>query len=158
MAKFWHRKAQQDTRNAQPVTVPADLVVWAREVDVSRLSDQTVRDAEDYLKGYRYMNLDLSQQMGWRVIAAVEAQVTPSPPADAQPLDVIATVLALRRKQLGTGLSSLSGAIMSSPGEQGACELGALGGTRTPNLLIRSQMLYPLSYERSPCTIPRLGP
>ena len=26
---------------------------------------------------------------------------------------------------------------------------GALGGTRTPNLLIRSQMLYPLSYERS---------
>ncbi len=24
----------------------------------------------------------------------------------------------------------------------------ALGGTRTPNLLIRSQVLYPLSYER----------
>jgi hypothetical protein len=30
---------------------------------------------------------------------------------------------------------------------------GALGGTRTPNLLIRSQMLYPLSYERSQCSI-----
>ncbi len=28
-------------------------------------------------------------------------------------------------------------------------DLGALGGTRTPNLLIRSQMLYPLSYERT---------
>jgi len=29
------------------------------------------------------------------------------------------------------------------------CEdCGALGGTRTPSLLIRSQMLYPLSYER----------
>jgi hypothetical protein len=26
--------------------------------------------------------------------------------------------------------------------------MGALGGTRTPSLLIRSQMLYPLSYER----------
>ena len=25
---------------------------------------------------------------------------------------------------------------------------GALEGIRTPNLLIRSQMLYPLSYER----------
>src|ERR1700722_16988594 len=38
----------------------------------------------------------------------------------------------------------------SHTGEQGP-ELrirGALGGTRTPNLLIRSQMLYPLSYER----------
>ena len=34
-----------------------------------------------------------------------------------------------------------------------AVELGALGGTRTPNLLIRSQMLYPLSYERSHCSI-----
>ena len=27
-------------------------------------------------------------------------------------------------------------------------QTSALGGTRTPNLLIRSQMLYPLSYER----------
>src|SRR6266702_7590701 len=30
---------------------------------------------------------------------------------------------------------------------------GALGGTRTPNLLIRSQMLYPLSYERRHCSV-----
>ncbi len=28
----------------------------------------------------------------------------------------------------------------------------ALGGTRTPNLLIRSQMLYPLSYKRGVVT------
>ncbi len=27
--------------------------------------------------------------------------------------------------------------------------IGALEGIRTPNLLIRSQMLYPLSYERT---------
>jgi hypothetical protein len=103
MAGFWRRKAQQDTRDAQPAAAPADLVAWAQEADVSRLSDQTVRDAEDYLKMYRTMNLDLSQQMGWRVIAAVQAQVTPPPPPFAQPLDVIATVLALRRKQLGIG-------------------------------------------------------
>jgi hypothetical protein len=38
-------------------------------------------------------------------------------------------------------------------GRVGACDLGALGGTRTPNLLIRSQMLYPLSYERSHCSL-----
>ena len=68
---------------------------------MSRLSNRTFQDAQDYLNGYRYMNLDLSQQMGWRLIAAVETQVTPSPPADAQPLDVLATVVALRRKQLG---------------------------------------------------------
>src|SRR5205085_11552173 len=29
-----------------------------------------------------------------------------------------------------------------------ATTVSALGGIRTPNLLIRSQMLYPLSYER----------
>ena len=34
--------------------------------------------------------------------------------------------------------------------EPSSCEnMSALGGTRTPNLLIRSQMLYPLSYERT---------
>jgi len=115
MVKFWRRKVQPGPPHAQPA-VPADLVAWAGEVDVSRLSDRTFQDAEDYLKGYRYMNLDLSQQMGWRVIAAVEAQVTPSPPAFAQPLDVIATVLALRRKQLGTGLSSPSALVLPSLG------------------------------------------
>ena len=100
MVKFWRRRVQPGPPHAQPA-VPADLVAWAGEVDVSRLSDRTFQDAEDYLKGYRHMNLDLSQQMGWRLIAAVETQLTPSPPADAQPLDVLATVLALRRKQLG---------------------------------------------------------
>jgi hypothetical protein len=34
------------------------------------------------------------------------------------------------------------------PRSEPAVDLGALGGTRTPSLLIRSQMLYPLSYER----------
>jgi hypothetical protein len=107
MTKFWRRRVQPDpphaVPDAQPVAVPADLVAWAREVDVSGLSDKTVREAEDYLQMYRHMNLELSQQLGWRLIAAVEAQVTPSPPADAQPLDVLATVLALRRKHLGIG-------------------------------------------------------
>ncbi len=35
------------------------------------------------------------------------------------------------------------------PRSEPAAELGALEGIRTPNLLIRSQMLYPLSYERT---------
>src|SRR5581483_4235143 len=37
---------------------------------------------------------------------------------------------------------------IEAPVGTGALDVGALGGTRTPNLLIRSQMLYPLSYER----------
>jgi hypothetical protein len=35
------------------------------------------------------------------------------------------------------------------------CTVSALGGIRTPNLLIRSQMLYPLSYQRrGGCSVP----
>jgi hypothetical protein len=98
---------QPGPAHAQPA-VPADLVVWAGEVDVSQLSNRTFQDAEAYLKGYRHMNLDLSQQMGWRLIAAIQTQVTPSPPADAQPVDVLATVVAQRRKQLGIDWSSPS--------------------------------------------------
>ena len=122
MVKFWRRRVQQDTRttqpahNAQPAPGQADLAAWAREADVSRLSSQAVREAEYYLNTYRHMNLELSQQMGWRVMAAIEAQVTPSPPPFAQPLDVIATVLALWRKQPGTGLSSLSALALPSLG------------------------------------------
>ena len=42
-------------------------------------------------------------QWGFSLVDAVEAQVSPPPPADAFPLDVLATVLAVRRKQLGIG-------------------------------------------------------
>ena len=70
---------------------------------MSRLSDKTVRQAERFLHEYRHMTLYHRQQEGFRLRDAVEAQVSPPPPADAQLLDVLATVLAVRRKQLGIG-------------------------------------------------------
>ena len=52
----------------------------------------------------------------------------------------------MRRQALRQRFSFLA----ISESEALTCGLGgALGGTRTPNLLIRSQMLYPLSYERT---------
>ena len=58
------------------VAVPADLVVWAGGGWMSRLSVSNrtfLCIAQDCLgRGYRHMNLDLSQQMGRCVIAAVE--------------------------------------------------------------------------------------
>jgi hypothetical protein len=42
----------------------------------------------------------------------------------------------------------LSTAARSYDGTMTRTFVSALGGSRTPNLLIRSQMLYPLSYER----------
>jgi hypothetical protein len=45
------------------------------------------------------------------------------------------------------GWSDMGGRLGIRPCLQPYC-VRALEGTRTPNLLIRSQMLYPLSYER----------
>ena len=68
-------------------------------MDVSRLSDKTVQQVERYLREYRHMPLAASHEWGFRLRAAVEAQVSPPPPADAHSMDVLATVLAVRRKQ-----------------------------------------------------------
>ena len=51
-------------------------------------------------------------------------------------------VQKLTLRPLPAGERSLIGCRAKKPA------FGALGGTRTPNLLIRSQMLYPLSYKR----------
>jgi hypothetical protein len=105
--RWWRRAAQPglDAPASQPVpdAVPPDLAAWAQVVDVSRLSDRTIRAVERYLRGYRHMTLAAGKEEGFRLLAAVEAQVSPPAPADAQPLDVLTTVLAARRKQLGIG-------------------------------------------------------
>jgi len=87
----------------RPDTVRPDLLAWAQAVDVSRLSDKTVRQAEDYLRRYRHMMLQRRRYEGLRLMEIIEAQVSPAPPVGIHPLDVIATVLAVRRQQLGIG-------------------------------------------------------
>ena len=86
-----------------PDAVRPDLLAWAQVVDVSRLSDKTVRQSEDYLRRYRRMTLGGSREEGFRLLGVIEAQVSPPPPVGIHPLDVIATVLAVRRQQLGIG-------------------------------------------------------
>jgi hypothetical protein len=109
MGKRWWQRSVQPSPDAVPTgqpapgTVPPSLLAWAQAVDVSRLSDRTVRQAERYLRGYRHMTLADRKEWGFSLVAAVEAQVSPPPPADAFPADVLATVLAARRKQLGIG-------------------------------------------------------
>jgi hypothetical protein len=108
MARRWWRRAGQPGQGAAAAqadsdAVPASLVAWAQAADVSRLSEQTVRDAEDYLRRYRRWTWTARREQGLRLMAVVETQVSPPPPADAFPLDVLSTVLAVRRRQLGTG-------------------------------------------------------
>jgi hypothetical protein len=81
--------------------VPPELAAWAQVVDVSRLTDRTIRQAEEYLRTYRRMIPVARRELAWRLVALVQAQASPPPPVNAAPLDILATVLAARRKQLG---------------------------------------------------------
>ena len=82
--------------------------------------------------------------------------------SDLTRLSVTHAVSEHRRKLLGLFLGpprGRFGEMRSDPDRvhagQGPFWVGALGGIRTPNLLIRSQMLYPLSYERRVAYRPR---
>jgi hypothetical protein len=90
-------------RTAKPAPADAvskDLVAWAQVVDASGLSEKTVQDAEDYLRTYRRMTEFAREELAFRLMATVETQVNPPPPIGVVPLDVLATVLSVRRRQL----------------------------------------------------------
>ena len=61
--RWWQRSAQPSpgavpAGQPAPEAVPPSLLAWAQAVDVSRLSDKTVRKAERFLRGYRHMTLN----------------------------------------------------------------------------------------------------
>jgi hypothetical protein len=109
--KFWRREAPSQTPDLDPapdaVPDPApvrpELLAWAQIVDATQLSDKTAKEAERYLRDYRKMNYFARREFGFRLRSVIEAQVSPPPPETVAPLDVMATVLSARRRQLGIG-------------------------------------------------------
>jgi hypothetical protein len=101
------RRAENDpqapTLGVSQDALPADVLAWAQVVDVSQLPERTMREAEYYLKNYRWMPLGDTQEMAWRLVSVIHSYVNPPPPLDAQPRDVLAIVLAARRRELGIG-------------------------------------------------------
>jgi hypothetical protein len=79
------------------------LLAWAQALDASRLSKRTVKEAEQYLRDYRRLNYETRREFGYRLRSVIEAQVSPAPPSSVASLDIIATALSARRKQLGIG-------------------------------------------------------
>ena len=97
----WRRAAPSPDPDPDPVS--PDLLAWAQALDASRLSDRTVKEAEQYLRDHRRMNYETRREFGFRLRSAIEAQVSLAPPSSVASLDVIATALSVRRKQLGIG-------------------------------------------------------
>lgn len=98
-----HRKRALPQSVPSADALPPDLLAWAQVVDISRLSDRTAKEAEDYLREYRRMSAFARHEIAFRLVSVVATQVSPPPPADAAPFEILATVLAVRRKQFGIG-------------------------------------------------------
>jgi len=81
--------------------VSPELLSWANALDVTSLSEQTVSDAERFLQGYRRMTLPVRREIAFRLRSAIEAQVSPIPPPTVGSMDIIATAVSARRRQLG---------------------------------------------------------
>ena len=99
----WRRRAAPDP-DPEPDSVSPELLAWAQALDTSQLSDRTVKQAERFLRDYRHMmNLGARRETALRLRSAIEAQVSPPPPATIANTDVIAVALSARRRQLGIG-------------------------------------------------------
>ncbi len=96
----WRRTSPR--RPYGPAAVTPDLLAWASAVDVSRLSEHTVKAAENYLRDYWRVGSLTRREFGLRLMAAVDSQLGTSPPLSATPPDILAVLLAVRREQLGT--------------------------------------------------------
>ncbi|MGN6796415.1 MAG: hypothetical protein ACTHJW_28855 [Streptosporangiaceae bacterium] len=94
--KFWKRQAKP-----RPVLERPDLVAWAAALDASRLTDDTAKEAAEYLQRYQTMHPMTRTEFGLRLVAQIEQQVSPPPPLSLRPADIIVTALEARRRQLG---------------------------------------------------------
>ena len=99
----WRRGTAPSPRpGPSPDQVSPELLAWANAIDATLLSDKTVKDAERFLRDYRHMtSLGARRETALRLRSSIEAQLSPPPPATIGNMDVIATALSVRRKQLG---------------------------------------------------------
>jgi len=95
----WRRRSHEPRKT---YSLPPDLLAWAQAVDVSRLSEDTVKAAEDYLREYARWSVFVRGEAGRRLVSVIDTQVSPPPPLDGMPSDILAIVVAVWRKQLGT--------------------------------------------------------
>ena len=89
--------------NPGPELVWPSLDTWASAVDATLLSEHTVKEAERFLETYRRQTLPVRHAAALRLRQAIAAEVNPPPPATVTSMDVIATALSARRRQLGLG-------------------------------------------------------
>jgi hypothetical protein len=73
MGKFWRRR----TPRLDPDAVRPDLLAWAQVLDVSRLSERTVQQIEEYLRTYRRMAEFPREELAFRLVRVIRTEVSP---------------------------------------------------------------------------------
>jgi hypothetical protein len=96
--------AAVSTSDASVSRVSPSLLAWAEALDATGLSDDTVASSERFLRDYRRMgNLRARREIALDLRSAITAEVSPRPPVSATSMDIIATAISVRRRQLGLG-------------------------------------------------------
>ncbi|MBV9794135.1 MAG: hypothetical protein JO016_09360 [Actinobacteria bacterium] len=83
--------------------VSAALMSWAEEMDPTRLTADTALEIEKFLREYRKYTLYARREIAFRLRSAVQKEVRLPAPPSVQSMDVIATAVQLRRRQMGLG-------------------------------------------------------
>ena len=77
--------------------VPPQLADWARNLELSRLTDHTAAVASGYVRRFHDLRPAARDQLGLQLATTVAAQVSPLPPPGTPPIAYLAAVLAVRR-------------------------------------------------------------
>src|SRR5262249_7287850 len=103
LGRAWLRAVPSPDPAPDPDAVSPALLAWAQALDASGRGERTVKPAEESLRVHARINYMPRREFGYRLRSLIEAQASPAPPSSVASLDVIATALSARRKQLGIG-------------------------------------------------------
>lgn len=107
--------------------LPPALAAWAATAELSGLTDATAETARQYLSRYFDFTPATREEFGRRLAAAVTAQVTPPPPADASPPDYLSAVLAERRERAHARMAGQASPGSPAPAAPGQAPPAAAG-------------------------------
>jgi uncharacterized RDD family membrane protein YckC len=82
-----------------PPVMPPPLAGWAASLQLSGLRPETAQLARQFLSRETQLHPQVRNQMAYRIITDVAAQISPPPPPGAPPQYVLAAVLAERHRR-----------------------------------------------------------
>ena len=125
---------------ANPVALmPPPLAGWATTLDLSRLPDDLALAARQFLSRAAELSPAAREDMGSRIVAAMQSVTTPPPPPGTPPWAYLAAVLAERRRRelLRLGAPGAPGGATYPPSALPTAGVPAAATRRRPPAVVR---------------------